>query len=184
MRLFLLCLLGLVTIIGYTQDTRDDYKLPLQKAKDKITLDGELLETDWQEAHVIDEFMNQWPTDSGKADAITEVRAIYDDDFLYISAICYDNGERVIQSLKRDNDGHWSSDGFTVALDPINERSNGFMFGVNAGGAQMEGVLTVNNWGTDGDRNWDNKWYSKVVQYEDRWQVEMAIPFKTLRYNT
>lgn len=30
---------------------------------------------------------------------------------------------------------------------------------------------------------WDNKWYSQVQNFDDHWTVEMAIPFKTLRYN-
>lgn len=183
MRQLLLALFLFAHVITSAQDTRDTYQLPIFQANTPITLDGDLSDTGWQSAELINEFMNQWPSDSGKAEAKTEVRVTYDDNFLYIGATLYDNGSRIIQSLKRDNDGHWGSDGFTVAIDPINERSNGFMFGVNAGGAQMEGVLTVNSWGTDGDRNWDNKWYSKVAQHEDRWQVEMAIPFKTLRYN-
>lgn len=184
MRLSLLLLLFLFYLTSSAQDTRDLYHLEIVKSTSAITLDGEPSEAGWKSAQVISEFMNQWPSDSGKAEAKTEVRVTYDDEFLYVSAILYDDGKRIIQSLRRDNNSHWNSDGFTVALDPINERSNGFMFGVNAGGAQMEGVLTVNSWGTDGDRNWDNKWFSKVVQHEDRWQVEMAIPFKTLRYNT
>ena len=32
------------------------------------------------------------------------------------------------------------------------------------------------------DLSWDNKWISKVKRYPDRWILEMAIPFKTLRY--
>lgn len=154
MRLFLLlATLTLPAIASYAQDTRDTYQLSLQKAEGDITLDGQLLEVDWQQAELINEFMNQWPIDSGKAEAVTEVRVTYDNDCLYVGAVCYDHGKRIIQSLRRDNDGHWTSDGFTVTLDPINERTNGFMFGVNEGGAQMEGVLTVNSWGTDGDRN-------------------------------
>ncbi|MEM6524211.1 MAG: DUF5916 domain-containing protein [Bacteroidota bacterium] len=183
MRLMLLCFLLSISTKSISQDTRDKYQLNLLRSGSAIVLDGNLDEEGWAEASKVSDFINQWPVDSGMAEAKTEVKVIYDDNFLYVSAILYDNGTRVIQSLKRDNDGHWGSDGFTVVVDPINERSNGFMFGVNAGGAQMEGVLTVNSWGTDGDRNWDNKWYSKVVQYKDRWQVEMAIPFKTLRYN-
>jgi len=103
---------------------------------------------------------------------------LYDDNFLYVSAICYDGGKRVIQTLKRDV-GHWESDGFAIVLDPVNERSNGFVFGVNAGGAQMEGLVSAN--GTS--EEWDAKWYSQITQYENYWVVEMAIPFKSIRYD-
>ena len=34
----------------------------------------------------------------------------------------------------------------------------------------------------DGDPGWDNKWKVAVANYPDHWTVEMAIPFKTLRF--
>ena len=71
----------------------------------------------------------------------------------------------MIRSLKRDNDGHWGSDTFMIAIDPINEQSNGFAFWVNFRGAQVVEVLTVNSWGTYIYNNWDNKWHSKVAQF-------------------
>jgi hypothetical protein len=30
--------------------------------------------------------------------------------------------------------------------------------------------------------SWDNKWFSAVKQYADKWVAKMAIPFKTLRF--
>ena len=44
---------------------------------------------------------------------------------------------------------------------------------------QKEG--TIDN-GSIVNLDWDNKWYSQVSNEPDRWTVEMAIPFKTLRY--
>jgi len=32
--------------------------------------------------------------------------------------------------------------------------------------------------------NWDCKWDSKTVQYNDRWVTEMKIPFRSIRYKT
>ena len=32
------------------------------------------------------------------------------------------------------------------------------------------------------DLNWDNKWTSAVKTYDDKWVLEMAIPFKSIRY--
>ncbi len=159
--------------------------LDVKKANAEIKIDGRIDEDDWLEAQVASNFVNQWPSDSGAAEAITEVRLTYDENFIYIGAILYDDGEnRIIQSLRRDNDSHWNSDGFTVIFDPINNKSNGFVFGVNAGGAQMEGTANSQGNETNVDLNWDNKWMSEIGQYENMWVVEMAIPFKTLRYNS
>ena len=49
----------------------------------------------------------------------------------------------------------------------------------------MEGTVSTGGIGaTDEAFNyyWDNKWYSKVVRYKDKWIVELAIPFKSIRY--
>ena len=157
----------------------------ITKVTETIVIDGDLDELAWQNVNTTTPFINKWPQDSGLAEAQTEVKILYDDDFIYISATCYQLSEDVvIQTLKRDNtNGFWNSDGFSVVLDPINQKSNGFLFSVNAGGAQMEATLNVNGTRTRLDANWDNKWFSEVKRHKDRWITEFAIPFKTLRYN-
>ncbi len=145
-----------------------------------IQIDGKLDEADWQEADIADGFWNQWPDDSRPSEAMTEVRVLYDEQFIYISATCYNEREYVIQTMKRDQ-GYWESDGFAVVFDPVNKKTNGFFFGVNALNGQTEGLVP-----TDIDAfnfDWDNKWFSAVTNHEDRYVVEMAIPFKTLRYD-
>jgi len=155
------------------------------KVSTPIGIDGELSEAAWNEVMPTSPFINKWPTDSGLAEAQTQVKILYDDEFIYVSAVCYQMSEDVvIQTLKRDNtSGFWNSDGFSVVLDPINQKSNGFLFSVNAGGAQMEASLNVKGTNTRMDSNWDNKWFSAVKKHKDRWVAEFAIPFKTLRYN-
>ena len=166
-------------------NNNQNYQLKIAKNQSEIKLDGILDEDIWRDAKESSAFLNKWPQNEGLADAQTKVKLTYDNDFLYVAAICYQDMEKlVIQSLKRDNvNAFWDSDGFSIGLDPINTKSNGYLFGVNAGGAQMEATLTARGGNTNMDSNWDNKWYSAVTRYEDRWIAEMAIPFKTLRYN-
>ena len=78
---------------------------------------------------------------------------------------------------------YWGSDNFSLVMDPVNTKQSGFFFGVTAGGAETEGSLTIEGSLTYLSENWDNKWASKTAQYPGYWLVEMAIPFKTLRYN-
>ncbi|MEQ8423483.1 MAG: DUF5916 domain-containing protein, partial [Cyclobacteriaceae bacterium] len=51
------------------------------------------------------------------------------------------------------------------------------------GGAQIEALARINGSDTNLDPNWDNKWYSEVTHGDSVWYIEMAIPFRTLRYN-
>ena len=177
-----LCLL--TRLFAQDIDTRGTYGYTIQKMNQILKIDGEASEEVWKSAEEIPYLMNHWPLDSGQSASHTKVKAVYNDEFIYIHAICFDDGHRVVQSLRRDDDNaHWNSDGFTVVLDPMNSKQNGFMFGVNAGGAQIEAQLNVQGPRTRYDQNWDNKWYSAVHQTENYWSVEFAIPFKTLRYS-
>ncbi len=173
----------MVSLAQQNQDTRDRFKYEIQRAKNDIVIDGEIDDI-WQTLNSLTPFYNHAPEDKGFSNLKTEVKLTYNDRFLYVLGICYDGGDRVIQTLQRDNGGYYSSDHLTFALDPIGNRQNGFMFGVNAGGAQIEGILSLDGTRTENSTVWDNKWYSAVKEFEDYWVVEYAIPFKTLRFNT
>lgn len=156
--------------------------LHIKKAIGRIKLDGALNEPDWKAAEKVGDFWQNYPSDTSFAITRTDVCVTYDAQFLYIGATCYDNleGDYVIQSLKRDF-SYPISDAFAVYIDPFNDKTNGFNFTVNPLGVQREGLIAGG--GTFGvTTSWDNKWFSKVVRHSDKWVVEMAIPFKTLRY--
>ena len=173
---------------GGGNDSQQEYQLQISKTSQKIIIDGKLDEPVWKTANKASDFWVSYPVDDKKATLKTEVQLTYDENFIYITALLQDPNETIIQTLKRDVD-FWSGDGFTVVLDPVNQKTNGFMFGVNPYGVQMEGLVSGNT-GTRGSRGgrgmndrWDNKWYSKTTMGADGWVVEMAIPFKSIRYD-
>jgi hypothetical protein len=159
------------------------YTVTAVRTKEHMTVDGDLKEPAWQQAQPATTFWQHWPVDKAPAARQTEVRMVFDENFLYISAICHDstaaNGNYIIQTLKRDQK-FWDSDGFAVVLDPMSQATNGFVFGVSPYNVQSEGLNSsgMTSW------DWDNKWSSATQRLHDRWTVEMAIPFKTLRYDS
>lgn len=178
---FLFILLN-IAFAAIAQNTRPKPSLVIKKATGKITIDGKLNEPDWQTAEVAKDFFQNYPYDTSFAETKTEVRLTYNDKFLYIGAICYDElpGDYVIQSLKRDF-SQSVNDNFAVFIDPFGDQTNGFSFAVSPVGAEGEGL--IENGGSLGvSAAWDNRWFVKVTNYHDKWIVEMAIPFKTLRY--
>ncbi len=169
-------------------DNRQEaYQLHIKKTNEKIILDGKLEEEVWNTAEVASDFWISFPVDDKKSELKTEVRVAYDDQFFYVAAYCEDPNGTIIQTLKRDAD-FWRGDGFAFVIDPVNQKSNGFVFGVNPYGVQMEALISGNT-GTRGSRGrgmnteWDHKWYSNTVIGSGFWTVEMAIPFKTIRYD-
>jgi hypothetical protein len=155
----------------------------IRKASGPIFVDGAMNEPDWQDAEVAGHFKQMFPFDSSYAQAQTEVRMTYDDKYIYLFAVMYNqNGPRkyVTPSLKRDYRGP-ANDGFSLVLDTYKDKTNAFLFGVNPFGVQREALIT-NGGNDDLSLSWDNKWFSEAKILDDRWVCEMAIPFKTIRF--
>ena len=154
-------------------------ELHIKHTVGKITIDGKLDETDWQMAQPSRSFWQSIPYDTAEAHSKTEARMTFDDNFLYISGRCYQKrGSYIVQSLKRDFPPG-STDLFGFTVDPFNDRQNGFSFTVSPLGVQREGLIANGN---EFSTDWDNRWFSAVTNEADYYIVEMAIPFKTLRY--
>ncbi len=160
-------------------NNQNTYQIHVAKTEEKIRVDGNLEEKIWQTAEKVTGFTNKWPIVGGLATRQTEVRMTFDDQFLYVGVVCYDTSYYIIQSLKRDV-GYWDSDGFAMVIDPVNTHSNGFFFGVNAYGAQTEGLIAQN--AENNGNDWNDKWQAETKRYPNRWTIEYAIPFKTLRF--
>ena len=180
--LFLPSLLFFFFGILYGQVNTNNYRLPIQKTNEKIKIDGILDEITWKNTALADDFFMITPIDTGKATQLSEARMSFDEENLYISIIFFNTstqGEYVVESLKRDF-SFGKNDNFLVAIDPFNNQNTGFVFGLNSCGAQWDG--TIFN-GRNVDLNWDTKWYSAVQLDEEKWRCEIAIPFKSIRYN-
>ena len=180
--IFAACL-SLITLSLHAQDGmkfQQEYRIHITKAVDKVVIDGEDREESWRLAPATDSFWQKWPNDKIRPRRDTKVRMTYDEHHLYVFAIVSDTNHWVIPTLKRDM-GFFSGDAFSVAIDPVNSRTNGFLFSVNPYNVQTDDLVSAS---TSGDLNfsWDNKWLSETKRYPDHWTVEMAIPFKTLRY--
>lgn len=176
----LIALLLLVSTGVLSQKINADYSLYIREVEDPIIIDGELNELTWANASVAKDFFMVLPMDTSQAQSRTEVLMTYDEHAFYLVAICHDDlpGGYVVESLRRDF-SFGGNDNFLVFIDPFDDQTNGFTFGANAAGAQWDGMMYG---GTSVNLNWDNKWSSKVKNYEDKWIFECRIPFKTMRY--
>ena len=163
------------------QKKNEAYQYHLNQVSSPVVVDGSVDEPAWQTTEVAGNFWMVLPMDTSRANVRTDVRMTYDDRNLYLSAVCYHGnvpGPYVVESLRRDwNFGR--NDNFILFMDTFDDQTNGFTFGTNAAGAQWDGLLFE---GGKPNLSWDNKWISAVRNYPNRDVVEMAIPFKTIRY--
>ena len=102
------------------QKNKPGMELPIRKAVGIIKLDGVLDEEDWKNAEPARNFFLNSPVDSLPPTFQTESRLTFDDHFLYISFVCYDNKvPSIMQSLRRDFEPGLN-DWVGLSLDPYN----------------------------------------------------------------
>ncbi len=179
-------LLGIILICCcqlHSQERNQDIDMQVKLINSDITLDGVLDEASWSEATVYSGMNQNFPNDSLKATNDTEFRFLYDDNTLYLGIICHaSHGEFVTTSLRRDYD-FFGNDNITVLFDTYNDYTNALAFGMNAFGVRREATVALaGQSGAGFDESWDNKWNGEAKMYKDKWVVEMAIPFSTLRF--
>ena len=175
---------SLTLLVGHAAaQNKPGTPLLIKKAKGVIKLDGVLDEPDWATASIAKDFYLNYPVDTAFAPFQSEARVSYDEHNFYVSFVCYDDSTAdIVQSLRRDSD-YDQNDNISIIIGPYNDAINGFFFTITPMGVQMEGTVSSGGASDDGySFNWDNKWYSKVARYKDKWIAELAIPLKSFRF--
>src|SRR5687767_2841009 len=146
-------------------DNDDLFQIHITPTTEVITIDGDLNEPVWSIAQKADNFWQTQPIDGVPASHATIAYITYDEQNIYVGAVCYDDMDKhFVRTLKRDD---WEvSDEFGVMIDPIGQKAIAYGFGTNVLGSESEGLITAPN---IPDFTWDNRWTSAVKQYEDRW---------------
>jgi hypothetical protein len=173
-----------VFVSSFAQIThiQEKYSLKVLKTTESIRIDAEETDAVWQKAQPIGDFWQQFPSSDKKTRTRTTVKAAFDNQFLYFLIEAYDStNQYVAPNLKRDQ-GMEEQDGITVILDPVNKKTNGFGFSCTPNNVQSEFQFTPSF--EKFNYSWDNKWFSAAKRYADKYVIEMAIPFKTLRFSS
>ena len=182
--LFLFLIILSIGNYAYAQNISEyqqQYQYNIKPYSSPIKIDGVLDEAVWANAEVATNFFKKYPNDIGAPKRKTEVRMTYDNENLYFAFKVYDSGTHVISGLKRDG-GHDGNDCIGVILDPINKKTNGFFFVVNALNVQSEDQLN-NSFEDKLSMSWNSKWFSATKEYGNFWIAEIMIPLKSIRYN-
>ena len=146
-----------------------------------LRLDGRLDERVYLDVPPVTGFIQQEPVEGEPAVDQTEVWMTFDDDTLYVSARCWSTEpERIVANeMRRDSWGMYGNDTVTVVLDTFYDRRNAFSFTTNALGGLFDGLVTDER---SQNIDWNTVWDVRAGRFDGGWTVEIAIPFKSLRY--
>ena len=147
-----------------------------------IRLDGSLDDAAWSGADVATDFIQAEPLSGRPASQPTEVRILYDADYLYIGARMRDAdlAHAVVNDIRKDFIEE-EQDDFEVLLDTFGDKRNGYVFSTNIKGARHDRQVALE--GRELNRSWDAVWDVRTQQQADGWTAEMRIPFRALRFD-
>jgi hypothetical protein len=153
-----------------------------------VRIDGALDEPAWTQATQLTGFWQYQPVDGRPAEERTEVLVWYAPDAIHFGVIAHDRVPAAIRATVADRDNIDSEDQVVLDLDTFHDRRRAFFFGVNPLGVQSDGVRSegagqVSNLVPGStDKNPDFVWESKGRITERGYEIEIRIPFKSLRY--
>jgi len=153
--------------------------LQAHRVSGAIRVDGRLDEEAWGEAAAAGQFVQEAPHYGEAATSPTEVRVLYDDQYLYVGArMRHPAAAGRVTGLVHRRDRDSASDWFGVAIDSVHDRRTAHEFRVNPAGVQRDVLLYAD---TSSDDTWDAVWDSSVSVEPEAWVAELRIPIALLR---
>ncbi|MDQ4123079.1 MAG: carbohydrate binding family 9 domain-containing protein [Acidobacteriota bacterium] len=141
-------------------------------------IDGQLNDAVWQKAALFGEFLQTQPGDNVKPTHPTEFMMGYDSKNLYMAFRVIQDRNTVRATVAR-RDNIFNDDYVLVHLDTFNDQRQAYLLFFSPLGIQADGTFSEER---GEDYSLDIVMESKGVLTDDGFTIEVAIPFKSLRY--
>jgi len=148
------------------------------KSSSVPVIDGKPDEEIWKQAAVFKDFYQTYPGNNTAPSRKTEVYMLYDEKNLYVAFRCWDEKDKVRATIAK-RDQVTGEDNVRMWLDTYDDQRRAYVLAFNPFGIQQDGIFTE---GQGADFSVDIVMESKGVIEDWGWSVEVAIPFKSLRY--
>ena len=150
-------------------------------------IDGKLDDAVWQEVQPLAAFVPPITKTKKQAIAKTTAQVIWDDRNLYVAFTCHEPKMDQLQpnGTERDTYGMYKGDSLEMFIYPYEKTRPFHLFMINPNNARWDaiqvhtpesGKLSTRKM----DNSWNPQWKSAVVRTQDRWTVELAIPWEAI----
>ncbi|UCC43319.1 MAG: carbohydrate binding family 9 domain-containing protein, partial [Candidatus Zixiibacteriota bacterium] len=175
--IILLCSLAFAT---KTELFEPQFKPSLEifKTDDGIKVDGNLDDHGWKKAGRAGNFVERSPGENVPPAVETEAYITYDEDKLYVAFVCHDDPSS-IRATMCQRDQFSGDDAICLLVDTYGDAAWAYEFYVNPYGVQKDYL-----WSSIAgeDPGFDLIWESAAKITDSGYQVEMAIPFASMRF--
>jgi hypothetical protein len=166
----------------FARDDRGRATVHAVRLADRLQVDGALDEAVYAATPPITDFVQTYPAENGAPTERTEAWVLFDDQFIYVSARLWDSAppsQWTANEMRRDTSQLRQNDHFGVSFDTFYDRRNGYFFYANPLGARADSYMTDES---NNNADWNPVWDARTARFDGGWTIEMAIPFKSLRY--
>ena len=154
-----------------------DTGIPVETTRDPVVVDGALDESAWSRATPASDLVRYLPTEGPAPAGTTEVRFLQDQRHLYVGIRVRDAGYR-IRARVSPREAIDADDRIGIALDTFHDGRSGYIFEVNPLGVQKD----VHYGAGLANLDWNTSFRSAGHADTDGYTVEVAIPWRSLKY--
>src|SRR5512142_3176753 len=155
-----------------------------------IQVDGRLDEPVWRRAAVLADFSQYSPVDGVPAEDSTEVRVWYSPSAIYLGIRARER-HGAVHATVADRDHIDGDDYVAILLDTFHDGRRAFLFEVNPLGVQADGIRSEGAGNAGNARDFTGIDLSPDFVFQSRghvtpegYEVEIRIPFKSIRYQS
>jgi uncharacterized protein DUF5916 len=176
------------SVAGAAVEGKGSPTAEIPRLETSMQIDGKLDEPVWSQATRLTGFWQYQPVDGRPAEEETEVLVWYAPDAIYFGVIAHDRSPAAIRATVADRDNIDNEDYVVLDLDTFHDRRRAFFFAVNPLGVQADGVRSEGAGQVSSlipgsiDKNPDFTWDSKGRITDRGYEIEIRIPFRSLRY--
>ncbi len=146
-------------------------------------IDGRLDDAIWSTISPITDFKQRWPEEGAEPTERSEMRIAFDDDHLYFGFRFFDSSPSEIRANIFERGGRIDKDDHIwLTIDTYDDDRNAYLFEMNPLGTQDDATITDESMSMD-DWSWDSVYYSEGNIDEEGWTLEVAIPFRQIRFS-
>jgi hypothetical protein len=173
---------GAQSVVPSTAEAPTDDVVTATFVDDAPRIDGVLDDEVWQGIVPITNLTQIWPDDGAPATEPSEVRIAYDRDNLYFAFRFRDSEPHLIRAKNLERGGRNDRDDHAyISLDTYLDGRDAYLFEMNALGTQDDATITDEGLTID-SFSWDAVFRSETVIDDEGWTMEVAIPFRQLRF--
>ncbi|MFA5327198.1 MAG: DUF5916 domain-containing protein [Prolixibacteraceae bacterium] len=152
------------------------------RVKNPPAIDGHINDEAWEQAFKIDTFYQREPNPGEEVSERTIMYICYDNNYLYFGMKCYDDPKKITAKEMARDVSLGNDDRVQIILDTYLDHRNGYWFQIGPRGSIGDALISEN--GASMNKEWDGLWSGKSSIGKDGWEAELAIPFKTLGFNS